>query len=130
MIPPRLLDEVGQYGKSTGARCSCTPDGEQVRIMICGYRIPSGAYTVDRTDMLVLNTTEYPKTAFDMFYTPDSIRLKSGNALPCGASPVSLPEGTWLQWSIHPYNQTPWDPNKDGFCTFMRYVDQRFRNGD
>lgn len=130
MIPPRLLNEVEQYEKSTGARCSCMQDGEQVRIMICGYRIPSAAYTADRTDMLVLNTAEYPKTAFDMFYTPDSIRLKSGDALPRGVSPVGLPEGAWLQWSIHPYNHTPWDPQRDGFCTFMRYVDQRFRNGD
>ena len=98
--------------------------------MISGYRIPSGRYTTDRTDVLVLNTVEYPKTAFDVFYTPDRVRLGDGGALPSGTSPVDLPEGRWLQWSIHPYDRVPWDPMRDSFCTFMRHVDQRFRNGD
>lgn len=130
MIPLRLLDEVGHYERVSGARCQCEQEGEQVRIIIAGYCIPSKAYTVDTTDMLVLNTVEYPKTAFDMFYTPDCVRLRDDNALPSGVSPINLPEGSWLQWSVHPYNQVPWDPARDGFCTFMRYVDQRFRNGD
>lgn len=130
MIPPRLLGEIGQYEKSADARCGYTQDGEQVRIVVAGYRIPSRSYAVDRTDVLVLNTVEYPKTAFDMFYTPDSVRLKGTNALPSGTSPADLPEGRWLQWSIHPYARDPWDPKRDSFCTFMRHVDQRFRNGD
>lgn len=130
MIPPRLLGEIGQYEKGAGARCECKQDGEQVRIRIAGYSIPSGRYAVDRTDVLILNTVEYPKTAFDMFYTPDRVRLRDGGALPGGTSPVDLPEGRWLQWSIHPYDSVQWDPARDSFCTFMRYVDQRFRNGD
>lgn len=130
MIPPRLLDEVGRYEAGSDSSCRCTLDGEQVSIAIAGYRIPSGAYAVDATDLLVLNTVEYPKTAFDMFYTPDSVRLRGGGFLPRGVSPAALPEGAWLQWSVHPYERAPWDPARDGFCTFMRYVDQRFRNGD
>lgn len=130
MIPPRLLDEVGRYEAGSDSSCRCTLDGEQVRIAIAGYRIPSGAYAVDATDLLVLNTVEYPKTAFDMFYTPDSVRLRGGGFLPRGVSPAALPEGAWLQWSVHPYERAPWDPARDGFYTFMRYVDQRFRNGD
>lgn len=130
MIPPRLLDEVEQYEKVSGTHCECAQEGEQVRIRITGYRIPSKAYTTNTTDMLVLNTVVYPKTAFDMFYTPDCVRLRDGNAMPSGVSPINLPEGSWLQWSVHPYRQVPWDPTRDGFCTFMRYVAQRFRNGD
>lgn len=98
--------------------------------MIAGYRIPSRAYAVDATDLLILNTVEYPKTAFDMFYTPDCVRLRGSGFLPRGVSPADLPEGRWLQWSVHPYELAPWDPARDGFCTFMRYVDQRFGNGD
>ena len=130
MIPRRLLDEVERYEKSTGTQCSCTPRDKQILIKIGGYRIPSSAYTAGRTDIVVLNTVEYPKTAFDMFYTPDCIRLRNGGTVPRGVSQADLPEGRWLQWSIHPYGQAPWDPNRDSFCTFMRYVDQRFRSGD
>ena len=130
MIPDRLLGEVEQYKAGSGARCVCFQVGDQVYLVFPGYRIPSDRYTASATDVLVMNTVDYPSTAFDMFFTPDNVRLKENSALPAGATAADHLGGGWLQWSIHPYQNTQWSPARDSLGTFMRYVEQRFRNGD
>ena len=151
MIPSQLAEELEAVGRERKLDYKCVEDGELIYAVFVGYAIPSDRYDVRTTDLAVCNTVAYPKTAFDMFYTPGSTRL-AGGAAPRGTATWSLPPAlfefysrnvagargapragpysTWLQWSIHPYQEIPWDPAKDDLGTFMAYVDKRFMNGD
>ncbi len=151
MIPSQLAGDLEAVGRERKLVYKCVEDGELIYTVFVDYPIPSDRYDVRTTDLAVCNTTGYPKTAFDMFYTPGSTRL-AGGAAPKGTSswppppalfefysrnvageggaPRAGPHSAWLQWSIHPYQETPWDPAVDDLGTFMAYVDQRFMNGD
>ena len=129
MIPERLLCEIRQFVKTYNIHHVCFEVDPQVYIIFIDYPIPSNNFAKDKTDVLILSTTSYPATAFDMFFTPDDIKLRDGTN-PEGATPANQFGGGWTQWSIHPYQNNPWDPNNDDLISFMSYVNQRFVNGD
>ena len=129
MIPAQLLDDVHAFVKNRNIHHVCLEIESQVYIMFADYPIPSDGFTKNTTDLLVLNTVEYPATAFDMFYTLGEIRLQNGTN-PTGVTSVPKFGAKWLQWSIHPYQNNVWNPDKDDLSSFMSYVDQRFVNAD
>lgn len=130
MIPQQLLGEVKEFEGRRGLRGTVVrAEDEMVYVVFADYPIRSARYNRDRTSVMITNTVHYPKTPFDMFFTPCDTLLK-GDGRPEGAFTVAHMGKEWLQWSIHPYADCGWDPARDDLASFMEYVDRRFENGD
>ena len=130
MIPDQLRTEVRRFERDRGlAGARLEECGEQVYVVFAGYPIRSSAYSKSRTDVMIMNTVHYPKTPFDMFFTPVDTTLKGGG-LPEGASRARHLDAEWLQWSIHPYNNNRWDPSRDDLSGFMQHPARTFVNAD
>lgn len=125
----RLRSEVSRFAGANGLKPRFEEAGDLVYVIFDDYPIPSTAYSRDRTQLVITNTAQYPKTAFDMFFTDPAVRLRNGR-MPEGTSHVQHIGREWLQWSIHPYNDGKWRPGRDDLAGFMEYVDRRFKNGD
>lgn len=129
MNPDKLRSDASRFAGARGLALGFEEKDGLVYVTFDCYPIPSPAYDRDRTRLMIFNTTEYPKTAFDMFFTDPGVRLNSGR-MPEGTSIANHLGGEWLQWSIHPYNDGRWDPGRDDLDGFMDYVERRFKNGD
>ena len=129
MIPEPLRDAIQQVESKKKIEAELVEESDLIYVIFKSYPIPEAKYDGDATDIMIMATVKYPKTALDMFFTPTDIRRTDGE-MPEATSVVSHAGTEWLQWSIHPYRQYPWDPARDDLPGFLLYVDQRFRNGD
>lgn len=129
MIPEPLRDEIRQVESDRKIAAELIAESDLIYVIFKSYPILGAKYDRRATDVMIMATVEYPKTALDMFFTPTDIRRVDGE-MPEATSVVTHMGAEWLQWSIHPYRQYPWDPARDDLPGFLLYVDQRFRNGD
>ena len=128
MIPDALNTNIRQAEKWKGVRAETKKSSDQIYVIFRDYPIPVLNYNKKITDIMIMTTSEYPKTSLDMFFTPPDIRLADGS-VPNATSPVQHLDAEWLQWSIHPY-RNGWDPFKDDLVGFLCYIDKRFKAGD
>lgn len=129
MIPDLLHKDVQTAKRRKSVSAETAEESGRVYVTFKEYPIASPKYNKSSTDVMIMATVEYPKTALDMFFTPPDVRRSDGQ-MPEATAVVRHMDAEWLQWSIHPYRDHAWDPAKDDLDVFLLYVDQRFRNGD
>lgn len=96
MIPQQLLGEVKEFEGRRGLRGTVVrAEDEMVYVVFADYPIRSARYNRDRTSVMITNTVHYPKTPFDMFFTPCDTLLK-GDGRPEGAFTVVHMGKEWL----------------------------------
>jgi len=92
--------------------------------------LPESVYNMQKTDLLIFTTTQYPNAGFDMFWVDNGLTLKNGG-LPKNAEQTESHLGRqWRRFSYHPYQNKKWNPAEDSVVVFIQHVEQRLKNGD
>jgi hypothetical protein len=129
LIPDELLADL-RVLQERGYSAQPIEDGGKVFVVFAEFRLPSGAYNMETTSLLIYTTPLYPNAGFDMFWVDPELRLKGG-AIPKGAEQVeNYLNKSWRRFSYHPYNTKPWNPAEDSVMTFVAYIEQRLGKGD
>ena|SRR2546427_2553968 len=129
MIPQDLSEDV-QVLRSRGLTITLQEDAGRIFLVFEAYPLPVGIFNLERTDLLVFTTPDYPSAGCDMFWVDEGLTLRGGS-IPKGAEAVETYLGRrWRRFSYHPYNTKAWNPSEDSIVTFLGYVDQRLRRGD
>src|SRR5437870_7276806 len=103
MIPEELLADLKTL-QARGYTYELVEDGQRIFIIFKAYPLPDGLFNIDKTDLLIYTTPHYPSAGFDMFWTEEQLRLKSG-AQPRSAESVEPYLGrSWRRFSYHPYS--------------------------
>jgi len=129
MIPEDLSTDVNLL-QSRGLALTLHEDGGRIFLVFAAYPLPPGIYNMERTDLLIFTTPDYPAAGFDMFWVDEALTLSNGG-VPSGADSIETYLGRpWRRFSYHPYNVRPWNPSDDDVGSFLGYVDQRLRRGN
>ncbi len=129
MIPEELIKDL-QVLKESGFVCDLVEDGSRIYIVFKNYPLPPLIYNMEKTDLLIFTTVQYPNVGFDMFWTDERLTLKN-NGVPKSTESVELYIGKrWRRFSYHPFNVIPWNPSKDSVISYISYIDQRLNKGD
>ena len=80
MIPEQLQQEVAELIQA-GHLIEMMEDApcNRVYIVIKNYPLPSNAYNMQSTDLLIYTTLLYPSSGFDMFWVNENLLLANGN---------------------------------------------------
>jgi hypothetical protein len=126
MIPNQLQEEVTSLEKA-GYQIQLSEAGNKVYIHFKNFDLPQG-YNIAKTDLLVFTSTAYPSAAFDMFWVNQELLL-DGSRIPKAAQHIEPHIGkTWRRFSIHPYQQHPWNPSEDSLEGYLTYVVKRLNH--
>lgn len=129
MIPQQLIEDLKEFAER-GYLYEIVESSNKVYVFFKQYPLPEGIFNLDKTDLLVFTTPQYPNSGFDMFWVDENLTLKDGRP-PRSAEQFESHLGRrWRRFSIHPYNQKHWNPGEDDISQFMTYVEKRLRNGD
>ena len=85
-------------------------------------------YNISKTDLLIFTSVAYPSAAFDMFWVNQELLLED-NRIPKAAEHIeSHLESLWRRFSIHPYQQKPWNPSEDSLEGYLTYIVKRLNH--
>ena len=129
MIPEELTQDLKSLNKR-GFKHELSEDGSKIYIVFKDFELPFGLYNMEKTDLLIYTSPNYPNAGFDMFWVDESLTLSNGN-IPKKAELIKkYLNKNWRRFSYHPYNSKPWNPSEDDVSIFIEYVQQRLRKGD
>lgn len=84
------------------------------------YRLPSGHYDLETTDILILLPSGYPDIAPDMFFLLPWVKLARSQKYPPRANISYQFKGqNWQRWSRH---NRQWRRGVDGIWTMLKRV--------
>lgn len=127
MIPVLLREEVVELQK-LGYQIQLIEVGTRVYIQFDDFPLPENGYTISSTTLLVWTGINYPSCAFDMFWVQPELLLM-GNRVPTAAAHLENHLGKpWRRFSIHPYQQKPWNPAEDSLEGFLSYIHKRLNH--
>lgn len=127
MIPSELLIEIASLQK-VGYQIEFTLVGSRVYIVFKDYKLPKG-FNMEKTDLLIWTSTSYPSCAFDMFWVDDELFLSNGQIPQAAQLIESHCSINWRRFSIHPYQNKPWNPSEDSLEGFLSYINKRLNKG-
>lgn len=130
MIPEELIKDL-ELMKQQGHVYEVVEEVGKIYIKFKGHPLPPGLYNLEKTDLLIFTTPYYPNAGFDMFWVDQELVLKSTGGPPRNGEVMEPHLGkTWRRFSIHPYQNKPWNPSEDSVITFMGHINKRLQNGD
>lgn len=129
MIPEELVKDL-QVLKDHGLEYQMVEDGLRIYIIFKDYPLPPEIYNMDKVELMIFTTPQYPNAGFDMFWTDPKLTLKNGGAPKSGEQMESYMGRTWRRFSWHPYQGKGWNPSRDSVISFKSYIDQRLQRGD
>ena len=129
MIPKELLEDAGTL-KKRGFSLEIIENTPKIYMRFNDFPLPPGTYNMEKTDLLIFTTSNYPNAGFDMFWTDQALTLKDGST-PKASECIEPHLGTsWRRFSYHPYPANSWNPAEDNVQKYVEYIQQRLRNGD
>lgn len=116
--------------KDRGLVFEVIEEGVKIYVLFKDFPLPQNVYNIDKTNLIIFTSNQYPNAGFDMFWVDENLTLKNGNT-PRQAEVIELHlNRRWRRFSYHPYNTKPWDPSDDNVSTFIEHVMQRLRRGN
>lgn len=95
--------------------------GGRKAIVLKDRPLPSGRYSIDKADILIVLPRGYPDTAPDMFYLLPWAKLKASGTYPRKADHAHQFGGeSWQRWSRHCKD---WRPGLDGIRTMLKRIE-------
>lgn len=92
----------------------------QKGLILKQYRLPSGHYDLETTDILILLPSGYPDIAPDMFFLLPWVKLARSQKYPSRANISYQFKGqNWQRWSRH---NRQWRRGVDGIWTMLKRV--------
>lgn len=130
MIAEELIKDL-QVLNEIGFVYELVEDGLRIYVVFRNYPLPPLIYNIDKTDLLIFTTAQYPNAGFDMFWTDERLMLKN-NGIPKNAESIETYIGKrWRRFSYHPFNNNKhWNPSMDSVISYISYIDQRLNKGD
>jgi uracil DNA glycosylase len=129
MIPDELVKDL-EVLKTRGFSSQIVEENLRIYIIFKDFSLPESVYNMQKTDLLIFTTTQYPNAGFDMFWVDNGLTLKNGG-LPKNAEQTESHLGRqWRRFSYHPYQNKKWNPAEDSVVVFIQHVEQRLKNGD
>jgi len=120
------LEEI----KNRGLVFEVIQEGEKINILFTDFPLSPNIYNIDKTDLLIFTSNQYPNAGFDMFWVDENLTLKNGS-VPKQAEVIEVHlNRRWRRFRYHPYNTRPWNPSDDSVGSFIEHVIQRLRRGD
>lgn len=96
-------------------------DGDRKGVIFRNFPLPSGTFTAERADVLIILPPNYPDTAPDMFYVMPWLKLSKGGQFPSKADhKLDFGGQNWQRWSRH---NNEWRSGKDGIWTMLKRVE-------
>lgn len=104
------------------------PSGSAV-VTITDFSLPPG-WSAESTTVRFVVPVGYPGPMLDCFWASSGLRLKGGQLPHASQDPHPIPEaneqGLWFSWHVVD-GGVNWNPNRDGFTTFVGIIAERFR---
>lgn len=126
--PATLLQFEQVKGRHPNAELTELPSGAGL-VHLPGYQLPPG-WSLEQVSIWFIIPVGYPGPFPDCFWTTSGLRL-AGGVLPTNTQdPQQIPEtqimAHWFSWHIVD-QATNWNPNRDDLETYVRVIDERFR---
>lgn len=126
----RELNHDLEQLKDRGLVFEIIEEGAKIYVLFKDFPLPQNIYNIDKTNLIIFTSNQYPNAGFDMFWVDENLTLKNGNT-PRQAEVIELHlNRRWRRFSYHPYNTKPWNPSDDSVSTFIEHVMQRLRRGN
>ena len=123
------VDELRKHAaaltEATGVPAEVIPEQGTNRIFVLLHKVPlpTGAFKVDRSDVLFIADQMYPLSAIDMFYTETEV-LRADGSVPQSADAVEQYLGrSWRRFSWH--RNGIWNPNGNPLLDHFAFMETR-----
>ena len=65
--------------KDRGLAFEVIQEGEKINILFTDFLLSPNIYNIDKTDLLIFTSNQYPNAGFDMFWVDENLTLKNGS---------------------------------------------------
>lgn len=105
------------------ASCTNNPDGS-FSVVVPDVPLPEG-WTANTATVRFILPVGFPMARPDCFWADPELKL-AGNRVPKNTGPNAMPHGPspllWFSWHVK-----HWSPNSDTLLTYMRVINDRFK---
>ncbi len=123
-VPTILREHAAELAGHTGYPVDVEPNGDRIYVLVRQVLLPAGAYTNDRSDILMIADFQYPMSAMDMFFMEESVH-QARVPIPEHAKTIEEHLGRrWRRWSWHRNGR--WTPGVDGIGSHWAMIEARW----